>query len=537
MGDSAAQEGTIAGLHQGDSLWWVYRGRGIPRSRNTVRFAYLALISIVGFTIWGYVDIRNRGRIEAGNLEVHRTDFTVFTEAGAAFFDGRDPYRVTNPRGWFYLYPPLFALLVSPLALLDSQSQVVVWYALSVALGFGCYFESRRIWQLLTAAHSDARTDRHAAGDAALWTGASVGLTVALPALDCLQRGQLGIVLIYPLLLGMRLILSGPSWLRSWLGGVVLAWPVVVKLIPALPVAFLLLQRWTDVLAPRRGPSSAGRAAALTLGLICGGTLFALVIPAACIGWGKNLHHLETWVGKVMTNPEIDQVAKFHIDSRSNQSLSNAAYLFTATLRGPASDQRSGLHWLAVDRAIADRRRADHVTRWVVRFAQAAVLVLLAAVALRVSLRRDELGQAAVYGLAALATLLVSPLAWAHYYVFALPAALTVPLWLRRRGWPIAARGFAAGLPVLTCLHYVLMPWCGPVGLLGLGTTLWFLAVCSIALVVRAPSKDEKSNPPDSFRTDLGHDLYLGNHSSLCNPLPESPTKPARLDQSRPRLA
>ena len=67
---------------------------------------------------------------------LHQTDFTVFTEAGAAFFDGRDPYAVKNPRGWFYLYPPLFALLVSPLASLDSKSQVVVWYIISVVLAF-----------------------------------------------------------------------------------------------------------------------------------------------------------------------------------------------------------------------------------------------------------------------------------------------------------------------------------------------------------------------------------------------------------------
>ena len=84
------------------------------------------MIPIVALTIWGYVDVRGRGEIVPGDIEAHSTDFTVFTEAGAAFLDGRDPYRVTNPRGWFYLYPPLFALLVSPSASLDSKSQVVL---------------------------------------------------------------------------------------------------------------------------------------------------------------------------------------------------------------------------------------------------------------------------------------------------------------------------------------------------------------------------------------------------------------------------
>ena len=105
----------------------------------------------VAATINGYVVIAPRGRIEPGRVEMHKTDFTVFTEAGAAFFDGRDPYRVTNPRGWHYLYPPLFALLVSPLTVFDTASQVAIWYALNMVLSFGCFFEARRLWRLLAA--------------------------------------------------------------------------------------------------------------------------------------------------------------------------------------------------------------------------------------------------------------------------------------------------------------------------------------------------------------------------------------------------
>ena len=39
---------------------------------------------------WGWFDVRARGTVEPG--KIHITDFTVYTEAGAAFFDGRDPY-------------------------------------------------------------------------------------------------------------------------------------------------------------------------------------------------------------------------------------------------------------------------------------------------------------------------------------------------------------------------------------------------------------------------------------------------------------
>ena len=115
--------------------------------------------------------------------------------------------------------------------------------------------------------------------------------------------------------------------------------------------------------------------------------------------------------------------------------------------------------------------------------ARVIVLVLLAAVTLKLGRARDSLKEAVTFGLASLAVLLVSPLAWGHYFVFALPAALFEPLWLRRQGRPLAANLAAAGLPLLTCSHYLLKPWCGPIGLLGLGTALWFAAASAVSLL------------------------------------------------------
>src|SRR5271166_4215671 len=167
-----------------------YSGVGIPASREGVKFAYVAMIPIVALIILWYVDIQYRGQIIAGRIEAHRTDFTVFTEAGAALFDGRNLYRVTNPRGWYYLYPPLFALLVSPLSFLDSRSQVFIWYLISIASGFGCYDEACRIWCAVTFPQARAESRRRRKSNLAIGIGVCAGLTIALPALDCLQRGQ-----------------------------------------------------------------------------------------------------------------------------------------------------------------------------------------------------------------------------------------------------------------------------------------------------------------------------------------------------------
>ena len=98
---------------------------------------------LVALCVWGWLDVRQRGFLYP--VDKHRTDLTVYTEAGAAFFDGRDPYEVTNVRGWGYLYPPLFAMLLAPLHPLPTQDQVLVWYAISLLFLWGVYHELGRI--------------------------------------------------------------------------------------------------------------------------------------------------------------------------------------------------------------------------------------------------------------------------------------------------------------------------------------------------------------------------------------------------------
>ncbi len=488
MGDDEVETSGLSGYRswaRRAGCWWGY-----SRPTAAIQLRYVATVLIIGLTIWGWLDVRERGQTHPNHADFHRTDFTVYTEAGAAFFDGREPYEVTNPRHWYYLYPPLFALLVSPLAALDYKSQVVVWYIISVVLAFGCYSESRHLWRLLVASDTgEADVGRNAA----FQIGACAGLTVLLPTLECLQRGQVGIALVYPLLLGFRLTLGGRSWPIWSLGGVVLGWPIVVKLIPALPVAVLLLQRWAATLTPSRSPRSLSRATTVTLGLALGVFLFTFAIPAACIGWSQNLHHLSTWSRKVATSPDMGREVFVEVDNDSNQSFSNAAHLFAARIRGRATagansvtDQAAHRQWLAAVTVISAHRRADYATAEWVRGVQVIVLVLLIVTGLAVGLWGDVLAQVATYGLACLATVLVSPVACSHYYVLLLPSLLFVPLWLVRRGHRRAA-GVVAMVPMgLIWMHYLAKPWFGQFGLLGLGTLAWFLAVVTLSILIRS---------------------------------------------------
>src|SRR4051812_41064913 len=89
--------GTSRSGHEATVRRLRYDGVGWPRSAAEIRLWIPGTVVAVALTVWGYVAIGPNGRLEPGHTEFHKTDFTVFTEAGAAFFDGRDPYGVTNP--------------------------------------------------------------------------------------------------------------------------------------------------------------------------------------------------------------------------------------------------------------------------------------------------------------------------------------------------------------------------------------------------------------------------------------------------------
>ena len=117
-----------------------------------------------------------------------------------------------------------------------------------------------------------------------------------------------------------------------------------------------------------------------------------------------------------------------------------------------------------------------------VRVAIGVVLIALMAVAGIVGLRGTGLDARVAFGLACWATLLVSPLAWGHYFMVELPALLCVPVWLWRRGLLRLAKVMALAPVVLSWGYYMAMSQVGGSGILGLGTAGWFLVGCGVIL-------------------------------------------------------
>lgn len=534
--------------------WWEFGGIGWPRSREDVRFSQVAAVLLVGLTVWGYTDIRKRGIVSGQHPELHRTDVTVFTEAGAAFFDGRNPYAVENPRGWNYLYPPLFGLMVAPLSVLDPVSQNVVFYAISVVLAFATYHEAYRLCSWLSGRELAARSG--------IWIAACGAMAMLLPTLECFQRGQVGVALTYSLLLGLRLAVEAQRPTSLLLAGLVLAWPVAVKLIPALPVAYLV---WLRCVAAFRGghrDEYTRGALGLGLGVAAGLFLFLLLIPAGLLGWSRNLGHLRTWSVKVVHSDDAGQTARFHIDSTTNQSLPNAAYRLATTVRPLPLDEKSSneirfartaveRRW-AEDRAESYRRRIDTTAKRWIEVTQGLVVLVLLALGLCIP-RGDATGEAAAFGLACVAMLLLSPVAWTHYYMMVLPAVLFVPLWLLQHGGTRLALPLAAMPAVLVWAHFVFKPWAGPVGLLGLGTAAWFFASAGVIAVSSLghpglQRADPRSVASTNFRIGFSSILTkngttpeawtdsASTRSRTSNPGPVSRASVESSDHSTPRI-
>jgi len=240
----------------------------------------------------------------------------------------------------------------------------------------------------------------------------------------------------------------------------------------------------------------------LTAGVLVGAFLFLLAIPGMFIGWSKNLDYLRLWQERVVTNQQIGTTENFNIHSFRNQSLANSVYLLTRTVRhAPAAD--------SIEPPPPDP--AERFTLPAVKAVQGAMLAVLAALGLAIGRRSRGIDQATAYSLAAYATLVLSPLAWAHYFVVELPALICVPLWLSTRGRSTLAWVVPVIPPLLSWSYYLPMKTTGPLGLLGLGTTAWFVVVCGWILVLHMKPPLRATSLHSSMKTRVAR-----NHRVDC---------------------
>jgi hypothetical protein len=321
-------------------------------------------------------------------------DWSVFARTAWAVRTGENIYSVTDENHFHYHYPPLFAILLWPLAdppagadhagYLPYPVSVGVWYILSLL------FLALAVHTLASAleATSSRTTLRYSRR---WWLLRMVPILVCLPPIGhTLMRGQVGLLLLL-LLCGL---IAAVLRRRRVEAGLWLAGAICLKVIPVFLLLFPLVRRDARCLAT------------CCVGLVIG----LATVPLAVFGPQRTTALYQEWANDLI-RPGLgaggngDERAKELLnvtatDSQSFQAIfHNTLYPDPYTRPRQASEAVRRVHWLA-----------------------GGVLTLLT---LLVWPRRDDAaGQVLCLGSLILIMLLLSPVCHLHYFCMMVPLVM-----------------------------------------------------------------------------------------------------------------
>lgn len=357
-----------------DCLGMSFCERTIRRIRHPRAMAAGLSLVVVGYGISAV------GRqLSTGN------DLPTYLDAARMLLDGRSPYA-PGPGLEGYVYPPFFALALSPLAFLPDIVSVCLWYAWNVALTV--------VSVLLTRA-----LVRSAAGERyATWAAALSLLVHSRFFLSTYDVGQVNILILCLLLWSAKLaVIDGHSVRAGW----PLGFAAAIK-----PHAIVLL---APFLVRRRWGMAAGVAAAVVVA--------GLVVPLLILGVGETHVRTIEWYERVVVPARMGV-----LQGSAAHDQSPEAALRRLFVGDPAFDDvRVNLRSLSN----SDYHRMKLVLQAVLG------LVLVAA-----WLRRPRAGRMALLVDVALAfvgmLVLFGYLTRSHFVMLLLPGASLALLWRRR---------------------------------------------------------------------------------------------------------
>jgi hypothetical protein len=342
----------------------------------------LAVLALAVVSVLGVSTVHR-----AAFARIERTDFTVYRAAGSAVLEGADIYRAHNSRGWAYVYPPPFAIVMAPFAKMSVFWGALIWYIISVSLF---------AWAIVMAAKSAGGATVPKQGRWLLYVVPI--LLIAGWFVSAVTRGQASVVLSWLVIAAFYWHFRG----RNVIGGLCLAGAILLKVFPALLLAyFVWRRRW--------------QFAAVTLIALSAGSL---LLPATVFGWQRNITYIHEWAAAVAKPVLSDEATREQsylneqlLDPQKPRNQSLMAVIWRLTRSGWAREMAMAL---AVLMALA--------TAWVARRARDDIESLVASAAIAW-------------------VLLVPPVSESHYFaMLLLPLAVVTGEASASSGTPVARR-------------------------------------------------------------------------------------------------
>jgi hypothetical protein len=351
-------------------------------------------IGVVGFFVFliafgGLVEFRS------ALLSRRMGDLDVFLRAAWAVRNDADIYAITSDNDWHYLYPPLYAILMTPLAdpPKDADSTGYVPYKYSVAI---CFLLS--LLSLFVGVHVLASALEEcifAGGQPAFrrrwWLLRILPVVICfLPIGHTLMRGQVNVIVL-AMLCG-----AAAGWIRgqSFRAGAWLAFAICIKVIPVYLLVYPICK------LDRRA----------LLGCAVGCFVGLVLIPLIAFGPERTKAHYETYA-KAFFGPFLNLTK----DERNKEEIAQT----------DSVGVRNALHnWMYPD--AGDRPEDMHVA------AKLAYLVLGFVMTFITlwpgTIRKIESTTLCAHQIAELIVLmtLFSPVSHSHYLLFCLPVAMSL---------------------------------------------------------------------------------------------------------------
>jgi len=226
---------------------------------------------------------------------IAKPDLEVYLHAANLILAGNNPYLTPIPAGvFFYVYPPLFAVLFIPFTFIPINIVVVLWCVLNVLM-IG--------WAMIKFYELLAGVPFFEIPSKTRWTVCFFALLPTFKFIfNHLSFGQSDIFMLALAVLGLA------YWARNRqvTGGAAIGFSIVTKVI-SLPLAI-----WFAAKGNVR----------VTMGIALG-LLAGLLLPALLLGFGKNLEFLDYWVRHVVLYSDLR-----HIKTPMNVNLSLQAQLY-----------------------------------------------------------------------------------------------------------------------------------------------------------------------------------------------------------------